>query len=571
MLGGLDPDQRAAAEVPGGPLLIVAGPGTGKTRTVTHRLAHLVLERDVPASQCLAITFTRRAAEEMTERLQALIGPDAQQMTVATFHSFGLRILREHHVQLGLGADFGLADSARQHEILTAITGDERTARRVQAQLSPVRRGGDGDPETEAALAAYLAELRQQNLVDFDDLVVLAVQLLTDHPAIGEEYRRRYRWITVDEYQDVDELQYRLLRLLAPAGANLTAIGDPDQAIYSFRGADVGFFLRFEQDYPSAPVLALTRNYRSGVHILDGAIRAITPSTLVPDRRLHPASNRQAHPIVVHQAGDERTEAAFVARTIDQLLGGASFHSLDSGRVLGDGPGGVGFNDIAVLYRTDAQSHAILDELTRCGLPVQKRSHDRLSARPGVDLLVREMLHVAARTGPVADQLRLAAKAVADTVPEDTRPDIHTAVELLGPLAQRCGQDVPRFCREVLLGAEVDTLDPRAEAISLLTLHAAKGLEFPVVFLIGCEDGLLPLRWPGTEPTVAEVAEERRLFFVGMTRAQDHLYLTRATRRTIRGTQQDRTSSPFLNPLGEAIIQSEAPARRVRPAQLPLL
>ncbi|MFI0462911.1 ATP-dependent helicase [Saccharopolyspora sp. 5N102] len=553
-------------------MLIVAGPGTGKTRTVTHRLAHLVLERDVPAEECLAITFTRRAAEEMTERLHALIGAPAQRMTVATFHAFGLQILREHHRELGLGADFGLADAARQQEILTAVTGDERSARRVKAQLSPARRGGEADPEAQAVLADYLAGLREQNLVDFDDLVVLAVQLLTDHPGIAEQYRRRYRWITVDEYQDVDELQYRLLRLIAPAEANLTAIGDPDQAIYSFRGADVGFFLRFEQDYPSAPVLALTRNYRSGAHILDGAIRAIAPSTLVTDRRLDPASAREAHRIVAHRAGDERAEAAFVARTIDQLLGGASFHSLDSGRVLGDGPGGIGFNDIAVLYRTDSQSHAILDELTRCGLPVQKRSHDRLSARPGVDLLVRELLHVADRTGPVNDQLRMAAKTVADTVPEDARPDIHTAVELLGPLAQRCGEDVPRFCREVLLGAEVDTLDPRAEAISLLTLHAAKGLEFPVVFLAGCEDGLLPLRWPGTEPTEEEVAEERRLFFVGMTRAQDHLYLTGAARRTVRGSTQDRQPSPFLSTLGDTTTQAATAApRRPRPAQLTLL
>ncbi|MGP4015982.1 ATP-dependent helicase [Saccharopolyspora sp. 5N708] len=572
VLAGLDPDQRAAAEVAAGPLLIVAGPGTGKTRTVTHRLAHLVLERGVPAATCLAITFTRRAAEEMTERLQALIGPAARQMTVATFHSFGLQILREHHELLGLDADFGLADTARQHEILTAITGDERGARRGRAQLSPARRGGDADPETEAVLREYLTALRAANLVDFDDLVVLAVQLLTEHPDIAEQYRQRYQWITVDEYQDVDDLQYRLLRLLAPAEANLTAIGDPDQAIYSFRGADVAFFLRFEQDYAGAPVLALTRNYRSGAHILGGAIRAIAPSTLVADRQLHPASGREPHRIVRHQASDERAEAAFVARTIDQLLGGASFHSLDSGRVLGDGPGGIGFNDIAVLYRTDAQSRAVLDELIRCGLPVQKRSHDRLSARPGVDLLVRELLHVAdGRSGPVSDRLRMAAKTVADTVAEDTRPDIHTAVELLAPLAQRCGDDVQQFCREVLLGAEVDTLDPRAEAISLLTLHAAKGLEFPVVFLIGCEDGLLPLRWPGTEPTDAEVAEERRLFFVGMTRAQDHLYLTHAARRTIRGSTQDRTRSPFLTGLGDTVTEAETVTRRPRPAQLTLM
>ncbi|MER7083706.1 UvrD-helicase domain-containing protein, partial [Saccharopolyspora kobensis] len=276
VLAGLDPDQRAAAAIPGGPLLIVAGPGTGKTRTVTHRLAHLVLERDVDPAECLAITFTRRAAEEMTERLGHLIGEPAQHLTVATFHSFGLQVLREQHEHVGLPAEFGLADAARRHQILTTLTGDERSARQAGPQLSLARRTGAADP----LLADYLAALREAGLVDFDDLVALTVELLTDRPDIAEHYQRRYRWITVDEYQDVDELQYRLLRLLAPPGANLTAIGDPDQAIYSFRGADVGFFLRFEQDYAGAPVLALTRNYRSGAHILDGALRAIAPSTL---------------------------------------------------------------------------------------------------------------------------------------------------------------------------------------------------------------------------------------------------------------------------------------------------
>ncbi|MER7016142.1 UvrD-helicase domain-containing protein [Saccharopolyspora sp. NPDC000359] len=567
VLAGLDPDQRAAAAIPSGPLLIVAGPGTGKTRTVTHRLAHLVLERDVDPATCLAITFTRRAAQEMTERLEHLIGEAAQRMTVATFHSFGLQVLREQHAHLGLSAEFGLADAARQHQVLTTVTGDERSARQVAPRLSLARRTATEDP----LLADYLAALRQADLVDFDDLVALPVELLTSRPDLAEHYQQRYRWITVDEYQDVDELQYRLLRLIAPDGANLTAIGDPDQAIYAFRGADVGFFLRFEQDYAGAPVLALTRNYRSGAHILDGALRAIAPSTLVTGRVLHAASARPAHRIVSHRAVDERAEAAFVARTIDELIGGASFHSLDSGRATGHGPGGIGFNDIAVLYRTDAQSHAILDELTRCGLPAHKRTHDRLSARPGVELLVRELQHVAERGGPVTEQLSLAAKTVADLVPDQQRPEVHTAVELLAPLARRCGQDLPRFCREVLLGAEVDTLDPRAEAISLLTLHAAKGLEFPVVFLVGCENGLLPLRWPGTEPTDDDIAEERRLFFVGMTRAQDHLYLTHAARRTQRGSTQDRTRSPFLATLGEVVTAADSPARRPRPAQLSLL
>jgi DNA helicase II / ATP-dependent DNA helicase PcrA len=574
MLGGLDPDQRAAAEIADGPLLIVAGPGTGKTRTVTHRIAHLILECGVPAAECLAITFTRRAAEEMAERLRDLVGAPAKEITVATFHSFGLTLLREHHALLGLAADFGLADPARCLEVLTEVVGDERTARKLLPGLSRSRRGDTVEDDVAGVADRYVAALRERNLIDFDDLVVLPVHLLESHVDVLEQCRRRYRWITVDEYQDVDGLQYRLLRSLAPPAANLTAIGDPDQAIYSFRGADVGFFLRFERDYPQAPVLRLTRNYRSGRHILTGAVRAIGPGTLVPDRELVPAGDRPAHRITVHRAADERAEAAFVARTIDQLLGGASFHSLDSGRVQGDGPGGVGFSDIAVLYRTDSQSGALLDELTRYGLPVQKRSHDRVSERPGVAHIMRELAHVSsAQQGSVAARVHAAVKTLLATLPDDQdrTAEIHAAAELLGPLAQRCGEDVERFHRELLLGAEVDTWDPRAQAVSLLTLHAAKGLEFPVVFVVGCEDGLMPLSWPGTDPDDSALAEERRLFFVGMTRAQDHLFLTHAAKRTRHARVQDRRPSPFLADLGDVATETVGAQLPRRAKQLTLL
>lgn len=573
VLAGLDPDQRAAAAVPSGPLLIVAGPGTGKTRTVTHRLAHLVLERGVPAGECLAITFTRRAAAEMGERLEVLVGAGAAaELTVGTFHSFGLQVLRENHDLLGLSADFGVADADRRAGLLAEVTGDERGARKLLGRLSGARRSAVDDPELAEVAESYRRRLRAADLVDFDDLVALPVWLLENSAGLADRYRERFRWITVDEYQDVDETQYRLLRALAPAGANLTAIGDPDQAIYAFRGADVGFFLRFEEDYPAAPVLALTRNYRSGAQILRSAVRAVAPSTLVPGRELHASGQRAAHPVVLHEAADERAEAGFVAREIDRLLGGSSFHSLDSGRVDGDGCGGVGFGDIAVLYRTDAQSRAFVEEFSRCGLPVQKRSHDLLVNRPGVELIMAELAHVAARAGSVLDRLRAAATAVVFTVPDEVQDEVHAGLEVLTPLAVRCGADLERFCSEVRLGAEVDALDPRAEAISLLTLHAAKGLEFPVVFLAGCEDGLLPLHWPGAAASAEEVAEERRLFFVGMTRAQDHLWLTGAARRTRFGTAQDRRPSPLLADLGDGVVRAgAAAARRPKATQLSLL
>ncbi|MDS1270446.1 UvrD-helicase domain-containing protein [Lipingzhangella sp. LS1_29] len=608
-LAGLDPEQRAAAEIDSGPLLIVAGPGTGKTRTVTRRIAHLVQDCGVDPGSCLAITFTRRAAAEMTERLTQLLGDRATSITVATFHALGHLMVSEQHDRLGLGSEPAVADATVQHEVLTAVVGDERTARRLRPEVSRIRRGGatdDEDPDLDGVvIPRYLTALRERGLVDYDDLLALPVRLLESDPQVRMHYRQWFRWITVDEYQDVDELQYRMLRLLAPGDtdpaappgttqatgpANLTVIGDPDQAIYAFRGADVGYFLRFRDDYPEAREVQLTRNYRSGPHIITGALATIRPVTLVADRQLVPMrSGGSSTPadagapsrITLHAAADERAEAAFVAHTIDQLLGGTSLHSLDSGRAHGDGSDGLSFADIAVLYRTDAQAAAILDALSRSGYPAQKRSHDPLSARPGVEHILRELTHTSSATAgdvPVLDRLRTAAEAAVSKLVgadrERRASEVHHAVELLAPLARDHAEDLTAFREQVLLGAEVDALDPRAEAVSLLTLHAAKGLEFPVVFLVGCEDGLLPLRWPGAEEEPEDDAEERRLCFVGMTRAQDHLYLTHARARRRGDSPQQRTPSPFLRELSglqAAVTSAAAAPPRRRAHQLSLL
>jgi DNA helicase-2/ATP-dependent DNA helicase PcrA len=554
VLDGLDPDQRAAAGSGDGPLLIIAGPGTGKTRTLTHRIAHLVTERGVPADQCLAITFTRRAAEEMTERLAALVPDHAPRLTISTFHALGVRILREHYSHVGLTAGFGIADQATQLAIAVEVTGDEKSAKKLLATRDT------------AEAEQYVKALRQRDLVDFDDLITMPVTLLENEPALAAAYRDRYRWISVDEYQDVDERQYRLLRLLTPPDGNLTAIGDPDQAIYRFRGADVGFFLRFTEDFPAARTVDLTRNYRSSAHILAASVSVVAPTTLVPGRELVPMGDHGAAAVGVHHAPSERAEAEFVAHTIDQLLGGGAFHSFDSGRVESHHDAqGLGFSDFAVLYRTDRQARAVLDALSQAGWPCQKRSHDRLADRAGVDRLAAELPFV--RGGDtVREKLRDAVQTVLDRSPAATRDEttveLYTALELLTPLAERCGADVPAFLTELSLGVEVDTWDPRADRISLLTLHASKGLEFPVVFVVGCADGLLPLRWPGTSPTDDELAEERRLLFVGMTRAQRRLYLSHAG-----------AASPYLSTMDDSAWERVGDARRRKPqdAQLRLL
>lgn len=497
LLDRLDAMQRVAASAPGGPLLIVAGPGTGKTRTLTHRLAYLCAEMNVYPEQCLAITFTRRAADELRHRLGGLLGPVAKDVTVSTFHALALSLLRER------------------------------------------------DPAYE--------------VTDLDELVPAAVALLREDPD-----KPRWPWVFVDEYQDVDQHQYDLLRLLVPPDGNICAIGDPDQAIYSFRGADVGFFLRFSQDFEDARVVRLARNYRSSAPIIAAAIQAIAPSSLVKGRRLDPAKVDLEAPLIGHYpAATTIDEASFVARKIDELVGGVSHRTkADTRGITGTT---VSFGDIAVLYRTDAQAAAIVEALSRASIPVQKRSHDRLKNRAGVAALVHEM-RLAHPEGSVASRL----KKLAGGFPDDAG---WASFDLLLPLAQRCGHDLERFLADVATGAEVDALDPRAEAVTLLTLHAAKGLEFPVVFLTGCEDGLLPLRMPGKQPTDDEIAEERRLFFVGITRAQRRLYLSHSARRTRFGAERETRPSPFLAAIDTGLLESlgESGPRRPRDLQLRLI
>ncbi|MEV0728568.1 UvrD-helicase domain-containing protein [Polymorphospora sp. NPDC050346] len=554
LLDRLDAMQRVAASAPGGPLLIVAGPGTGKTRTLTHRIAYLCAELNVYPEHCLAITFTRRAAEELRARLDGLLGPVAEDVTVATFHSLGLALLRENAKAAGLPPDFRIADDT------------DRAQARAEA----------GDDE-----AAYTDLLRAQDLVDLDELVTLPLALLRDDAELVERYRDRWRWIFVDEYQDVDADQYELLRLLSPPDGNLCAIGDPDQAIYSFRGADVGYFLRFSEDFREARLVRLNRNYRSSAPILAAAVQAIAPSSLVRGRRLDPARLDPEAPLVGrYAAAGVVDEANFVVRTVDELVGGVSHRSLDSGRIDGR-VSNVSFSDIAVLYRTDAQAAPVVDALSRAGIPVQKRSHDRLRDRAGVAAIIRELRHENGLGGSLAARVRLAGQVLAQRFTAPTLDgsgtaspeDVWSAVELLTPLAQRCGDDLPEFLAQVTTGAEVDALDPRAEAVTLLTLHAAKGLEFPVVFMVGCEDGLLPMRWPGTTPSDDEVAEERRLFFVGLTRAQNRLYVSHTARRMRHGGERECRPTPFLDAIDSGLFErlGDTEPRRPKDRQLRLL
>ena len=553
LLAGLDADQRAATEVVHGPLLIAAGPGSGKTRTLTRRIAHLIAEHGVPAAQCLAITFTRRAAAEMTERLADLLPADGEAVPVHTFHSLGLSILREQVNAAGLHRGFRIADDDERRLMLA--DGLEVSARKAASLLRAIstakRTQTKPDDDVAAAMAAYAEAMSLRNWLDFDDLVGLALRTLENDPGLAAQYRDRYRWISVDEFQDVDEQQYRLIRLLAPADANLCVIGDPNQAIYGFRGANACCFARVATDYPAARTVHLARNYRSSGTIVTASAQVIATADSVSP--VSEAVREMAEHITIHTTRSERAEAEFVVHSIEQMIGGHSFFSIDSGRTAGGMAADLSFADFAVLYRTDAQAAVLIEALARSGMPYQKHGHDRLVDRPAVQALLHRLDEIDA--APLARKLELAAAGL---------DDADTALQQLKTLAQSCDGDPERFAETVALATEADLWDPRADRISLLTLHAAKGLEFPVVFITGLEDGVLPLYWG--RPDAEALAEERRLFYVGMTRAQDRLLLSRAERRQWRGRVRELAPSPFLLDIETELLRHTETTARRKPA-----
>jgi uncharacterized protein (TIGR00375 family) len=583
ILTSLDADQRAAAEIVDRPLLIVAGPGSGKTRALTHRIAHLVADCGVPAQNCLAITFTRRAAAEMKERLAQLLPGNAAPVAIHTFHSLGLAILREHAKAAGLQRGFHIADEAERVSALAAVlkVPKPRALSLLRAISNTGRAQLPSSGEVADAHAAYLDVLLVNNWIDFDALVARAAQLLAADAGIAALYRDRFRFICADEFQDVDAQQYRLVTLLAPPPeGNLCAIGDPHQAIYGFRGADASCFERFKRDYPRAVTAGLKRNYRSSGTIVTASSQVVRP----PDgETIVEIVRAMDERITIHVAPTERAEAEFVVASIEQAIGGHSFFSIDSGRASG-GARSMSFADIAVLYRTDAQSAALVEAFARSGIPFKKHAHSPLSDDPFVRSLLGALDDPPASApagtqqhavqseldsrlrgnerGALTAQLAKAADRVGST---DDAASIQITLQRLTALAEASGNDPVRFLDAVALASEADFYDSRSDRVSLLTLHAAKGLEFALVFIVGLEDGLLPLHWGAADE--AEVDEERRLFYVGMTRAKDRLLLSRALRRRLLGRAREQAPSRFLADIESALVKHQKTELLRRPEE----
>ncbi|WP_344271784.1 DNA helicase PcrA [Actinomadura napierensis] len=666
LLDGLNEQQRAAVVHSGGPLLIVAGAGSGKTRVLTHRIAHLLGERDAHPGQILAITFTNKAAAEMKERVDALVGPRSRAMWVMTFHSACVRILRREAKRLGFPTSFSIYDQADAQRLMALVCREldldpkRYPPKSFSAQVSNLKnelidyetfknRASTHMEQTLAeAYEMYQARLQQAGAMDFDDLIMMTVNLLQVFPEAAEHYRRRFRHVLVDEYQDTNHAQYELVReLTAPVEgvrpAELCVVGDADQSIYAFRGATIRNILEFERDYPDATTILLEQNYRSTQTILSAANAVIERNADRKPKRLW-SDQGEGHKITGYVADNEHDEAAFVAHEVDRLT--------DAGDAR---PG-----DVAIFYRTNAQSRVFEEVFIRVGLPYKvvggvrfyerKEIRDLLAylrclANPEDTVSLRRILNVPKRG--IGDRAEACVEAYASRerisfwqalrVPEDvpgmaTRSinavrefvllldELRAAAESLTPAdlvvrildksgylaelqASKDPQDetrvenlreleavarefeerldgesaegrLPDFLEQVALVADADSIPGGAKGgpvppgeqpeetdqgvVTLMTLHTAKGLEFPVVFLTGMEDGVFPHLRAMSNPK--ELEEERRLAYVGITRARQRLYLSRATMRSSWGAPQVNPPSRFLGEVPGTLVEWEREA-----------
>ncbi|MDR0646091.1 MAG: UvrD-helicase domain-containing protein [Elusimicrobiota bacterium] len=491
ILSGLDEYQADVVKNAQKQLLIIAGPGAGKTTVLTKRLAYKILENNIPPERGLAITFTRRAADEMRGRLKLLLPENSSNINVHTFHSLCFLILKENAVKAGLDGDFKVAS------------------------------------EEEINLS------QSDNTLSFDDLIILTLQLLIDNPDIAKLYQERFKYISVDEYQDIDENQYKLIRLLAPSDGNLCAIGDPNQAIYGFRGGDSKFFNNFAKDYPNAAVINLKNNYRSTGTIVNASNQIVNSYDIIAKY------DKPHEKITIHAAPTEKAEAEFVVSSIENMIGGHTFFSIDTNRSAGEETN-LSFSDFAVLYRSSSQLEPLLEAFKRSGMPYVKLSDDLLfSKKP-----VIKLLSLLTDDEPVAAQLDRLNKKFESQIDENI-------LQYFAKLAQTYTRKT-EFIHEASLLSEIDTLDKRADRISLLTLHSSKGLEFKCVFIVGLEQGVLPFYRAKEQ---SEVEEEKRLLYVGMTRAENRLFLTRAVKRKWLGTYKKLAPSPFLEKIGNELLK----------------
>ncbi|OZU87683.1 DNA helicase PcrA [Virgibacillus indicus] len=645
LLKGLNKEQQEAVKHTDGALLIMAGAGSGKTRVLTHRIAYLLSEKDVAARNILAITFTNKAAREMKERVRKLVGPESEYMWVSTFHSMCVRILRRDIDRIGYSRNFTILDSGDQlsviKQILKNLNIDPKKfdPRAMLGQISAAKNelitseeysnnvGNFYEKQISQIYTAYQKMLHKNQSLDFDDLIMQTIHLFKRVPEVLEYYQRRFQYIHVDEYQDTNHAQYFLVKQLASRFQNLCVVGDSDQSIYRWRGADITNILSFEKDYPTSRTVFLEQNYRSTKSILAAANKVIGNNSGRKPKNLW-TENADGKNINYFQGATEQEEALYVTDKIQELTRNEGYSA----------------GDVAILYRTNAQSRAIEDTLMKSNISYQmvggtkfyerKEIKDmiaylRLITNPDDDLSFERVVNVPKRgIGKTSiDRLRAHAmthdisfyeavkevdftgvsKKAANALAEfgnliktlTQQQEFLTATDMVEAVLERTGyeqmlkneqtiesqsrlenleefmtvtQDFEKtaedktliaFLTDLALIADIDKVDEEdpdnQEKITLMTLHAAKGLEFPVVFLIGMEENVFPHSRSMMDND--EMEEERRLAYVGITRAERELYLTHAKMRTLYGRTNMNPISRFINEIPEELIEGIEQAR----------
>lgn len=546
ILEGLNESQKQAVTAMDRHLLVVAGPGTGKTLTIVRRIAHL-LEQGVSPDQIIAVTFTNRAAHEMRARIDASLRMETSGMFIGTFHLLGLNILRE-----SLQERISVCGRDQQIDLLKPIVGNAaRLVREAAEKISRVKNlVGKPDSDITAVYGAYQAALRQKGACDFDDLIVIPVELLQADKVAGR-YARAPKHIIVDEYQDISPAQYQLLKCLARDDSSLCAVGDSDQAIYAFRGADLQSFLNFREEFPEAAVVVLKDNYRSTKIIVDAAHGLIKNNRRRIEKQLT-TYREQGRAVRVVAVSDENAEAHAVVQEIEARMGGTSLYRLSSGNTSRDfSETTYSFADFAVLFRTNAQAKILREAFEEWGIPCQVVGERYPLNRRALAERLQSLLETLSAELDLGSIVREAWEGAGS--PEEGRALLENLAVTYSYLPPR--DAVREIINEVNLLTAADAFDPRADAVALMTLHMAKGLEFKVVFVVGCEEGLIPFT---LAKDGADLEEERRLFYVGMTRAKDELLLLYARKRYVYGQKLSGNPSSFLAEIPQELTQLES-------------
>ncbi|WP_079478666.1 DNA helicase PcrA [Halobacillus salinus] len=640
LIQGLNKEQKEAVTHTEGPLLIMAGAGSGKTRVLTHRIAYLLSEKDVGPRNVLAITFTNKAAREMKERVEGLVGSDAEKIWMSTFHSMCVRILRRDIDRIGYDRNFSILDSSDQLSVIKQVLKDLNLDPKKwdpRAMLGAISNAKNElisaeefvkqaenmhDEQVAQVYKGYQRKLRKNQSLDFDDLIMQTLSLFDQVPEVLESYQRRFQYIHVDEYQDTNHAQYQLVKHLADRYKNLCVVGDSDQSIYAWRGADIQNILNFEGDYPNARTILLEQNYRSTELILNAANNVIDKNSGRKPKRLW-TDNSGGEKIHYHQAGTERDESIFVTDKIEDMIRKRDYR----------------YQDIAILYRTNAQSRSIEETFVKAGVPYQmiggtkfydrKEIKDllaylRLIANPNDDLSFQRVINEPKRgvgktsmdklqayaadhdislyeAAAEVDFVGVSAKAAKSIMSFrkmiqnwSEQQEFLSATDMVQEVIDKTGYEemlmneksleaqsrlenieefktvtknfeenaedktLIAFLTDLALIADIDSMndDPDSDdSVTLMTLHSAKGLEFPVVFLIGMEESIFPHSRALMDEEQME--EERRLAYVGITRAEKELFISHAKMRTLYGRTNMNPISRFINEIPEDLVDGK--------------